>query len=74
MPAELLPLPALTGLRVGLLLCCFGEARALKNSCEVLGGEKNPNLIWVFMTREPSIRLCKLFLTLPLHENFDFSC
>lgn len=40
MLAEPLPLPALTGLRVGLLFCCFGEDRALKNSCEVLGGKK----------------------------------
>lgn len=57
----------------GFLLLCFKEARALKNSFGVLEG-KNPNLIWVFMTHNPSIRPCKLFLTLPLHENFDFSC
>jgi len=71
--AEPLPLPALTGLHVGLLLCCFRDDRALKNSYEVSGGKKT-NLIWVFMTHEPSIRPCKLFLTLALHENFDFSC
>lgn len=57
-------------------LCHFREDRALKNSCAVLAGKKKSptNLIWVLLTREPSIRPCKLFLTLPVHENFDFGC